>query len=61
MTYGFQLYLKYSQLDTLYGALASVVVGFIWLALTVNTLLLGAALATAWHAIGDQDEDADAA
>lgn len=60
VTYGFQLYLKYSQLDTLYGALASVVVGFIWLALTVNTLLLGAALATAWDAIGDQDEDAEA-
>lgn len=48
ITYGFQLYLKYSVLDTLYGALASVIIGFIWLALSVNTLLLGAALATAW-------------
>lgn len=48
ITYFFQLYLKYSVLDTLYGALASVIIGFIWLALSVNTLLLGAALATAW-------------
>ncbi|WOR15316.1 YhjD/YihY/BrkB family envelope integrity protein [Hyphomonas sp. FCG-A18] len=48
VTFGFQLYLKYSTLDTLYGALASVIIGFIWLALSVNTLLLGAALATAW-------------
>ncbi len=50
VTYMFQLYLKYSVLDTLYGALASVIVGFIWLALSVNTLLLGAALATQWDA-----------
>ncbi len=48
VTFLFQLYLKYSVLDTLYGALASVIVGFIWLALSVNTLLLGAALATQW-------------
>ncbi len=54
VTYGFQIYLKYSAIDTLYGALASVVVGFIWLALTVNTLLLGAALATAWDSIRSQ-------
>lgn len=60
VTYGFQLYLKYSQLDTLYGALASVIVGFIWLALTVNTLLLGAALATAWHGILDNADDYNA-
>lgn len=50
VTFMFQLYLKYSVLDTLYGALASVIVGFIWLALSVNTLLLGAALATQWDA-----------
>lgn len=50
VTYLFQLYLKYSVLGTLYGALASVIVGFIWLALSVNTLLLGAALATQWDA-----------
>lgn len=49
VTYGFQLYLKYSALDTLYGALASVIIGFIWLTLSVNALLLGAALATSWH------------
>jgi len=59
VTYGFQLYLKYSVLDTLYGALASVVVGFIWLSLSVNTLLLGAALATEWgeaSAKGNHDD-----
>lgn len=50
VTYLFQLYLKYSVLGTLYGALASVIVGFIWLAMSVNTLLLGAALATQWDA-----------
>ncbi|MDJ0922433.1 MAG: YihY/virulence factor BrkB family protein [Henriciella sp.] len=48
VTFLFQLYLKYSVLTTLYGALASVIIGFIWLALSVNTLLLGAALATQW-------------
>lgn len=50
VTYLFQLYLKYSVLGTLYGALASVIVGFIWLAMSVNTLLLGAALASRWDA-----------
>ncbi len=48
ITFLFQLYLKYSTLTTLYGALASVIIGFIWLTLSVNALLLGAALATAW-------------
>lgn len=50
VTFLFQLYLKFSVLGTLYGALASVIIGFIWLALSVNTLLLGAALATQWDA-----------
>jgi membrane protein len=44
----FQLYLHYSVLGTLYGALASVILGFIWLSASVSSLLLGAALATEW-------------
>lgn len=48
LTWAFQLYLRLSALDTLYGALASVILGFIWLTLSVMALLLGAALAAEW-------------
>ncbi|MCI4644873.1 MAG: YihY/virulence factor BrkB family protein [Hyphomonadaceae bacterium] len=48
LTWAFQLYLSLSVLDTLYGALASVILGFIWLTLSVMALLFGAALAVEW-------------
>ena len=48
VTFLFQLYLHYSVLGTLYGALASVILGFIWLSASVMSLLLGAALAVEW-------------
>ena len=47
-TWGFHLYLKFTSLDTFYGALASVILGFIWLATSVSSLLFGAALAVEW-------------
>ncbi|HPF21834.1 MAG TPA: YhjD/YihY/BrkB family envelope integrity protein [Hyphomonas sp.] len=49
-TWGFHLYLKLTTLDTFYGALASVILGFIWLATSVSSLLLGAALTAEWAA-----------
>ncbi|MEL6955460.1 MAG: YhjD/YihY/BrkB family envelope integrity protein [Pseudomonadota bacterium] len=49
LTWAFQLYLSLSVLDTLYGALASVILGFIWLILSVMALLFGAALAAEWN------------
>ncbi|MEO0464906.1 MAG: YihY/virulence factor BrkB family protein [Pseudomonadota bacterium] len=48
ITWAFQLYLQFSVLDTLYGALASLILGFIWLVSSVMTLLFGAALAAEW-------------
>ncbi len=45
ITWGFQLYLKFSVLDTIYGALASLILAFIWLTASVSSLLFGAALA----------------
>ncbi|MBY9065547.1 YihY/virulence factor BrkB family protein [Hyphomonas sp. WL0036] len=58
VTFLFQLYLHYSVLGTIYGALASVIFGFIWLSASVSSLLLGAALATEWaHAWGEDDEE----
>ncbi|MFN4024521.1 MAG: YhjD/YihY/BrkB family envelope integrity protein [Hyphomonas sp.] len=48
VTFLFQLYLHYSVLGTIYGALASLILGFIWLSASVSSLLLGAALATEW-------------
>ena len=48
VTFLFQLYLNYSVLDTVYGALASLILGFVWLSAAVMSLLLGAALATEW-------------
>ena len=47
----FQLYLRLSVLDTVYGALASVILGFVWLIASVTSLLLGAALATEWSKV----------
>lgn len=61
VTWGFQLYLRFSVLDTLYGALASVIIGFLWLVVSVMTLLLGAALTTEWSQMrraADQPADA---
>lgn len=43
-TWAYHIYLKISVLDTFYGALASVILGFIWLLVSVSSLLLGAAL-----------------
>ena len=54
-TFLFQLYLHYSVLGTLYGALASVILGFIWLSASVNALLLGAALAVEWSQAWGED------
>ena len=45
ITWGFQLYLRFSVLDTIYGALASLILAFIWLTASVSSLLFGAALA----------------
>ncbi|MFN7056645.1 YhjD/YihY/BrkB family envelope integrity protein [Hyphomonas sp.] len=59
VTFLFQLYLNYSVLGTIYGALASLILGFIWLSASVMSLLLGAALATEWsQAWGEEDETA---
>ena len=58
VTFLFQLYLNYSVLGTLYGALASVILGFVWLSASVMSLLLGAALATEWaQAWGEEAAD----
>jgi len=48
VTWAYHLYLKISVLDTIYGALASVILGFIWLVVSVSSLLLGAALSVEW-------------
>ncbi|MEQ8558506.1 MAG: YhjD/YihY/BrkB family envelope integrity protein [Henriciella sp.] len=48
VTWAYHLYLKVSVLDTFYGALASVILGFIWLLVSVSSLLLGAALSVEW-------------
>jgi membrane protein len=65
-TWGFHLYLKFTALDNFYGALASVILGFIWLATSVSSLLFGAALTAEWAArqkepelIEEEDEDED--
>ncbi|RIJ23794.1 YihY/virulence factor BrkB family protein [Henriciella barbarensis] len=47
-TWAYHLYLRISVLDTFYGALASVILGFIWLVVSVSSLLLGAALSVEW-------------
>lgn len=54
-TFLFQLYLNYSVLGTIYGALASVILGFVWLSACVLSLLLGAALATEWSQAWGED------
>lgn len=57
-TFLFQQYLNYSVLDTVYGALASLILGFIWLSVSVSALLLGAALAAEWsQAWGEEGRD----
>ncbi|MEL6830872.1 MAG: YhjD/YihY/BrkB family envelope integrity protein [Pseudomonadota bacterium] len=56
VTFLFQLYLKYSTLDTIYGALASLIVGLVWLTVSVNTLLLAAALAVQWDDLSQDRE-----
>ena len=56
VTFLFQLYLKYSALDTIYGALASLIVGLFWLTASVNTLLLAAALAVQWDDLSHNRE-----
>ena len=65
-TWGFHLYLKFTALDNFYGALASVILGFIWLATSVSSLLFGAALTAEWASrqaepelIEEEDEDDD--
>ena len=55
-TWGFHLYLKFTSLDTFYGALASVILGFIWLATSVSSLLFGAALTVEWASRQSQPE-----
>ena len=64
-TWGFHLYLKFTALDNFYGALASVILGFIWLATSVSSLLFGAALTAEWAArqaepeLIDEDDEED--
>ncbi|MEZ5997609.1 MAG: YhjD/YihY/BrkB family envelope integrity protein [Hyphomonas sp.] len=67
-TWGYHVYLKVTTLDTFYGALASVILGFIWLTTSVSSLLLGAALAAEWAArqatpelVEEADEEDEAA
>lgn len=48
VTWAYHFYLQVSVLDTFYGALASVILGFIWLILSVSALLFGAAMAVEW-------------
>lgn len=48
ITWAYSIYLSISVLDTFYGALASVILGLVWLALSVSSLLLGAALSVEW-------------
>lgn len=55
VTFLFQLYLQYSVLDTLYGALASLILAFVWLTISVNCLLLGAALSVEWGRVWKED------
>ena len=55
VTFLFQLYLHYTVLGSLYGALASVILGFIWLSSCVMSLLLGAALATEFSQAWGED------
>ncbi|MEX1249666.1 MAG: YhjD/YihY/BrkB family envelope integrity protein [Hyphomonas sp.] len=55
VTFLFQLYLNYSVLGTLYGALATLILGFIWLSASVMSLLLGAALAAEWSQAWGED------
>jgi membrane protein len=65
-TWGFHLYLKFTALDNFYGALASVILGFIWLATSVSSLLFGAALTAEWAArqkepeLVDDEDDVEA-
>ncbi|MBU2607134.1 MAG: YihY/virulence factor BrkB family protein [Alphaproteobacteria bacterium] len=64
-TWAFHIYLKFSPLDSFYGALASVILGFIWLSVSVASLLLGAALAAEWasripeEGLASEEDDAD--
>ncbi|WP_084391809.1 YhjD/YihY/BrkB family envelope integrity protein [Henriciella pelagia] len=61
VTWAYHLYLKVSVLDTFYGALASVILGFIWLILSVSSLLLGAALSVEWaHRVAERQRKAAA-
>ncbi|WP_290847807.1 YhjD/YihY/BrkB family envelope integrity protein [Henriciella sp.] len=50
-TWAYHIYLQVSVLDTFYGALASVILGFIWLLVSVSSLLLGAALTVEWSTL----------
>ena len=61
VTFLFQLHLNYSVIGTLYGALASLIFGFVWLSASVMSLLLGAAQAAEWsQAWGEDGADAAA-
>lgn len=51
ITWAYSIYLSFTVLDTFYGALASVILGLVWLALSVSSLLLGAALSVEWAAL----------
>ncbi|MEL6475212.1 MAG: YhjD/YihY/BrkB family envelope integrity protein [Pseudomonadota bacterium] len=54
-TLAYQIYLQLSVLDTLYGALASLILGFLWLAASVMSLLLGSALTVEWSELAAPD------
>ena len=59
VTWAYSVYLSFSVLDTFYGALASVILGLIWLTASVSSLLLGAALAVEWGRLIAQDKADD--
>lgn len=47
-TWAFQFYLSVSPLNTIYGALASVIAALVWMTASASSLLFGAALAAEW-------------
>lgn len=57
VTWAFQFYLRISPLDTIYGALASVIAALIWLVTSVSSLLMGAALAAEWDRLAAKGHD----
>ena len=51
VTWAFQIYLNISPLNTIYGALASIIGAMIWMTASASSLLLGAALTAEWETL----------